>query len=325
MAIERNKVRVFTSAAFNEMADERNSLVMHVFPELREVCTEHGVVLDPIDLRWGIASEGVENVNILDISKSELNRAAIMIAIIGDTFGWVPENEYDSTLALEMYTALSNPAITLLAFQPTTEYPNKLVGGADNDPQIQEEIYNLEQKKLVRRLEHLGVEIAPYSSIEEFKSLVSGRLGSVLKEAYFAKLGNVFISYSRKDIELAENARRLLEGLGFNVWLDLQGIGAGEEWPAKLAAAINGCDVVLMLISDASVTSDYCLKEIVFAHKKEKPIIGLRLGGVELPDEVDFMLGDVQQIMLAEPDRIDQVVVEISDGLKKQVEISRSA
>lgn len=326
MTSERNNVRVFISSTFRDMAKERETLVRRVFPYLRELCNEHRIVLDNIDLRWGIVDETEGHEKILDIIKSELNRAAVMISILGERFGWVPEGEYDSTTALEIYTALSSPAIRLLVFQRKPSFTKQLAEGHESSIYFEHDSgHTLEQKKLVWRLEHLGVVITPYSSIDEFANEVTGQLRKVLEETYFGKIGNVFISYSRKDIEKAESIRRLLEGLGFNVWLDSVGIAAGEEWPTKLAEAINECDVVLMLISKSSVASEYCLKEIIFAKKKNKPIVGLRLDDAVLPDRIEFMLGDVQQITLEEPDRLESIANELSDGLRRQVSKSKYA
>jgi hypothetical protein len=320
MIADRNNVRVFISSTFRDMTTEREALVKRVFPYLREVCKEHGIALIDIDLRWGIADETEGHERILDIVKSELNRAAVMISILGERFGWIPKGEYDSVTALEMYTALANPAIRLLVFQRKPSLTKLLA--KDDVGSIYLPEPELEQKKLVRRLEHLGVAINPYSSIEQFASDVAGQLKEVLQEAYFKKLGNVFISYSRKDIERANRLKQLIEGFGFNVWLDLVGIAAGEEWPRKITEAIKECDVVLMLISEASVASEYCLKEIIFAKNKNKPIIGLRLDDVPLPDKVEFMLGDVQQIILSGV-HLEVVASELSEGLRRQVERSR--
>ena len=322
MSTDRNNVRVFTSSTFRDMSLEREALVRRVFPHLRELRTEHRIVLTDIDLRWGITDE-TEHPKALEIVKSELNRATVMISVLGERFGWIPEDEYDSVTALEMYTAIASPAIRLLAFKRESSLTRHL--SCEQDSSIFLPETELEQKKLIRRLEHLGVTITPYSSIEEFSTEVGKQLKEVLKETYFSKIGNVFISYSRKDIEKAERLRRLLEGLGFNVWLDLVGIAAGEEWPTKLAEAINDSDVVLMLISQASVASEYCLKEILFAKKKSKPIIGLRLDDATLPDQIEFMLGDVQQVALPEDQKIEGVMGKLSEGLRMHIEKSKKA
>lgn len=276
MTADRNNVRVFTSSTFRDMTQEREALVTRVFPHLREVCKEHGIALTDIDLRWGVADETEGHERILDIVKSELNRSAVMISVLGERFGWIPQNEYDSVTALEMYTALASSAIRLLVFQREPRLTKQFAEGHDCSIYLPEP--EIEQKKLIRRLEHLGVVITPYDSIEELASEVVRQLKKVLEETYFKKLGNVFISYSRRDIEKAHSIRSILEGLGFNVWLDLVGIAAGEEWPTKLAEAINECDVVLMLISEASVASDYCLKEIIICEEKEQAHCRLTFG-----------------------------------------------
>lgn len=322
MTPERNNVRVFTSTTFRDMVLEREALALRVFPQLREECQAHRVALTEIDLRWGITEE-TQSRAVLELVKAELNRAAVMVSVLGERFGWIPEGEYDSVTALETYTALASPSMRLLVFQRQPSLTRQLARAQDAPIFFAEP--ELEQKKLVRRLEHLGVVITPYGSIDQFAEEVTARLRAVLAETYFSKIGNVFISYSRKDIEKAHQVRSLLEGVGFNVWLDLAGIAAGDEWPAKLAEAISESDVVLMMISQASVASEYCLKEIIFAKKKNKPIIGLRLDDAILPDRIEFMLGDVQQVVLAGDRKIEGATAQLSDGLRMQIERSRQA
>ena len=106
MTPERNNVRVFTSTTFRDMVLEREALVLRVFPRLREECKAHRIALTEIDLRWGITEEA-QSQGVLELVKAELNRAAVMVSVLGERFGWIPEGEYDSVTALEMYTALA--------------------------------------------------------------------------------------------------------------------------------------------------------------------------------------------------------------------------
>jgi hypothetical protein len=317
---ERNNIRVFTSTTFRDMVWEREALAQRIFPQLREECISHGVVLTDVDLRLGI-SEETSHKTFLETVKSELNRAAVMISVLGERFGWIPADEYDSVTALEMYTALASPAMRLLVFRREAALTRELAMGLDGSIFLSEP--ELEQRKLIRRLDHLGVVMTPYSSIDQFTALVTERLRAVLTEMYFSKWGNVFISYSRKNVEKAMRLKQLLEGLGFNVWLDLVGIAAGEEWPAKLAEAIKEADVVLMLLSRASVSSEYCLKEVIFAKKKNKPIVGLRLEDMVLPDKIELMLGDAQQVAMPEDQGFESVVEELAHGLRMQIQHAR--
>jgi hypothetical protein len=50
---------VFISSTFNDMHGERDYLVKHVFPELRDWCEARKLRLVDIDLRWGVTEEQV--------------------------------------------------------------------------------------------------------------------------------------------------------------------------------------------------------------------------------------------------------------------------
>ena len=124
---------------------------------------------------------------------------------------------------------------------------------------------------------------------EEFCAMLRGRLE-------YHRV--VFISYSRQDIEFANQIRTTLSEGDVEVWQDVARIRLTTEWPEQLARAINECDVLLILVSKHSVRSEYFNKEIVYALKKKKPVIALHVDDAELPAKVDFMLGDIQHICL---------------------------
>ena len=48
-------VHVFISSAFRDMVEERDHLMTHRWPVLRQLCRERHVALVEVDLRWGIA------------------------------------------------------------------------------------------------------------------------------------------------------------------------------------------------------------------------------------------------------------------------------
>lgn len=50
---------------------------------------------------------------------------------------------------------------------------------------------------------------------------------------------DVFISYSRKDIEIADRICQALRNHGITFFIDRQGIGGGMEFPLVLAQAIR--------------------------------------------------------------------------------------
>jgi len=66
----------------------------------------------------------------------------------------------------------------------------------------------------------------------------------------------LFISHSRQD---AVCAREIYDGLkaeGFDPWLDVESIPGGGEWKLLVAQAVRESHVVLVLLSQRSVTRD---------------------------------------------------------------------
>ena len=67
--------------------------------------------------------------------------------------------------------------------------------------------------------------------------------------------GSVFISYASEDQEKAREARDLLDNEGFDVWLDLDRIGAGDTFDSKIARAIDNSAVFMPIISRNTLTN----------------------------------------------------------------------
>ena len=101
---------------------------------------------------------------------------------------------------------------------------------------------------------------------------------------------DVFISYSRKDTDVAERIVRAFAAKGITYFIDRQGIGGGMEFPALLAKAIRSSRVFLFLASKNSYESKFTQNEIVYAfNKKDKNnIIPYIIDGSTLPEELEF-------------------------------------
>jgi hypothetical protein len=46
-------VRVFLSSTFTDTRVDRNALMEEVFDPIRDLCQEHGIAFEVVDLRWG--------------------------------------------------------------------------------------------------------------------------------------------------------------------------------------------------------------------------------------------------------------------------------
>ncbi len=73
----------------------------------------------------------------------------------------------------------------------------------------------------------------------------------------------VFISYAREDIKKALRLYKDLEKLGFDVWLDVKAIKAGQKWDITIKKAINESRFFLAILSNKSVNKrGYVQKEL---------------------------------------------------------------
>lgn len=53
-------VKLFVSSTFADTQQERNHLMQHVYPRLREWCASLGLIFRAVDLRWGISDEATD-------------------------------------------------------------------------------------------------------------------------------------------------------------------------------------------------------------------------------------------------------------------------
>ncbi|XP_029970143.1 telomerase protein component 1-like isoform X2 [Salarias fasciatus] len=82
-------VRVFISSTFRDMHSERDVLVQSVFPELRRRAAPHCLYLQEVELRWGVTEE--ESERATELCLSEVCRNQILVGILGERYGQVPD------------------------------------------------------------------------------------------------------------------------------------------------------------------------------------------------------------------------------------------
>lgn len=85
-------VRVFISSTFRDMQGDREELMKQIFPGLRRMCESRGVVWGELDLRWGVTEEQKAEGKVLPICLAQIRRSRpYFIALLGERYGWVPE------------------------------------------------------------------------------------------------------------------------------------------------------------------------------------------------------------------------------------------
>lgn len=106
----------------------------------------------------------------------------------------------------------------------------------------------------------------------------------------------VFISYSREDKKTAREIAEILERGGHEPWIDEQ-LVPGQRWKDKLEQAISDCDAFLILLSPATLDSEWCQWEYSEALNHEKPIFPVIIKPIaENYPELFAELDDIQYL-----------------------------
>ncbi|MDE6027063.1 MAG: TIR domain-containing protein, partial [Muribaculaceae bacterium] len=108
----------------------------------------------------------------------------------------------------------------------------------------------------------------------------------------------VFISYSRKDSDVAKGICDTLNKLNITYWIDIDGVYSGANFKEMIVKAISTSEIVLFLSSENSNKSDNVAKEISIADKYGKIIIPVRLDGSPMNPKIDYDLAGIDFVDL---------------------------
>ena len=128
--------------------------------------------------------------------------------------------------------------------------------------------------------------------------------------AYTGDQPYAFVCYAHDDADVVYPLLSALHEQGCRLWYD-EGISPGSEWTQTLADKIEGCAVLLYLLTPRSMASAHCRREINFALDVGVPIQAVHLESVELDGGLRLSLGDRQMIVadeLTEPALRDRLV-----------------
>ena len=105
----------------------------------------------------------------------------------------------------------------------------------------------------------------------------------------------VFVCYAHRDSDTVYSDLSQLDREGIKLWYD-EGIEAGSSWRAEIAASIKGAEKFIYFISEASLKSTHCLREVDYALNNEIDIIPVYLDDSALPGELELALNRVQAL-----------------------------
>src|SRR5262245_54568230 len=112
--------------------------------------------------------------------------------------------------------------------------------------------------------------------------------------------GDVFISYAQdEDRDVAFDLADRLEGVGAGVWIADRSIEGAQSYADEIVAAIDSCKVVVVLCSEASMSSRHVSVELELAFEAGKPRLPLMLDSVPLPGQIRYWLADANRIAIS--------------------------
>jgi hypothetical protein len=107
--------------------------------------------------------------------------------------------------------------------------------------------------------------------------------------------GQVFVSYARVDSSPVSGVVELMRGWGFTIWYD-DSISGSEHFNASIQKAIEDCYLLVVCLSEASVQSDWVIKEVMFANQSKKEILPVRMGALPRAHSLKLVLVNHQML-----------------------------
>jgi len=106
----------------------------------------------------------------------------------------------------------------------------------------------------------------------------------------------VFISYASQDRARILDLVERLRAAGVSVWIDQMGIEGATMWSQEIVAAIRGCKVLILAISNHAAGSENVVKEVALASEGRKRILPVYLEQAEIPESMAYQLAGIQRI-----------------------------
>ncbi len=101
----------------------------------------------------------------------------------------------------------------------------------------------------------------------------------------------VFVSYSSADAAKANLIREALEDQGISCWIAPRDLSAGTQWGAGIVQAIQGCEAVVVVFSEAANRSPQVTREMELAVSNRKPLVPVRVADTMPTDDMQYFLG----------------------------------
>jgi formylglycine-generating enzyme required for sulfatase activity len=126
-------------------------------------------------------------------------------------------------------------------------------------------------------------------------------------------MARIFISYSRTDEAFARRLAASLSQLGADVWIDVEDIPAGMKWSRAIQQGLDMAEILLVIISPDSMTSQNVEDEWQYYLDQKKPVVPL----LWKPAKIHFQLNRIQYIDFHQQD-YDSALDDLHNELQRK-------
>ena len=132
---------------------------------------------------------------------------------------------------------------------------------------------------------------------------------------------DIFISYSSKDEQLANELCAFFEKEQVSCWIAPRNIGVGKEYGGEIIKGIEGSKVFFLCLSNAANESQHVLREVERAVSRKLPIVVYQVEETTLSKSMEYFLASTQWFVPGKDNGYEELV-EIIKSIrdKKQIE-----
>lgn len=99
---------------------------------------------------------------------------------------------------------------------------------------------------------------------------------------------NIFISYAKEDKENVARLEEIVRYGGQRSWQFVYDLHGGRDWSGQIQYEIDRCEIFLFVITEYSLQSEWCMKELQHAALSQKPIVTVVLTpDIQIPHPIN--------------------------------------
>jgi predicted ATPase len=106
----------------------------------------------------------------------------------------------------------------------------------------------------------------------------------------------VFISYSTKDADVAQDLCERLEAAGVTCWIAPRDIKPGQDWSASIPPAVDASKAMVLILSSNANASRQIAREVHLAHNAGASIVPFRIEEVKPEGALRYLLSGIHYI-----------------------------